>query len=215
MGLRLDPKRTYISMIDGFVLIGGKSSRMGCPKEQLEVGGQKLFARAVAALRSACSDPITLVGNTASDLDPHSASIRDVRIQAMDHVRAPIIGLYSALIHAKTSWIGILACDLPFVTGDLVTKLAGYCSNEFDAVVPVQPDTRAQPLCAFYRRESCLPEVHSMIDKGDLKIQELLTHVRTRFVQFNEIADLKGSAKFFINVNDATDYATAVAKVLA
>ena len=124
--------------------------------------------------------------------------------------RGAMIGLYSALKYSKTKWISILACDLPFVTGDLMKRLASYCSNEFDAVVPVQPDAKLQPLCAFYQREKCLPIVKQLIDEGDVKMQSLISSLRTRFVEFDEIAELAGSANFFHNVNRPEDYETAL-----
>jgi molybdopterin-guanine dinucleotide biosynthesis protein A len=128
--------------LHGFVLIGGASSRMGRDKAQMVIGGQKLFERTVAALRAVCPHRITLVGKVGSDFDSDLLVIGDVFVGATDNIRAPIVGVYAGLLHANTPWIVVLVCDLPFVTGDLMTKLAGYCSNEFDAVVPVQTDAR-------------------------------------------------------------------------
>jgi molybdopterin-guanine dinucleotide biosynthesis protein A len=56
-----------------------------------------------------------------------------------------------------------------------MTKLAGFCSDEFHAIVPVQPDAKPQPLCGFYRRESCLSVVEVMIKNSGLKMQRLLS----------------------------------------
>ena len=88
-------------------------------------------------------------------------------------------------------------------------RTASYCLNEFDAVVPVQPDARLQPLCAFYRRDECLPIVEQSIDKGDLEMRGFVSRLRTRFVEFDAIADLDGSLNFFLNVNRPADYETA------
>ena len=196
--------------LHGFVLVGGASSRMGRDKAQMAIGGQKLFERSAAALRAAGLHRITLVGKVGSDFDSDLPVIDDIFIDAADDIRAPIVGVYTALSRAKTPWIGILACDLPFVTGDLMTRLAGICSDEFHAIVPIQPDARSQPLCGFYRCESCLPVVEGMIKSNDLKMQGFLSRLTTRFVEFNEIADLEGSANFFVNVNSSKDYAPAV-----
>lgn len=199
--------------LDGFVLAGGESSRMGKDKAQMTIGGMKLFERAVTALSEICHQRVSLVGRYGK-YDPLSteldiAALSDLRVRGRNLPRAPIMGLYTALTKAKTPWITVLACDLPFVTGDLMTKLSGFCLDEFDAVVPVQPDTRPQPLCAFYRRESCLPAVERMLSAGDLKLQRLMSHVRTRFVDFEEISEFSGSAHFFLNVNTIEDYKSA------
>ena len=199
--------------LDGFVLVGGASSRMGKDKAQMTIGGVKLFERAATALGEICHQRVSLVRRygtydpLCTELD--IAALSDLRVRGRNLPRAPIIGLYTALTKAKTPWITVLACDLPFVTGDLMTKLSSFCSDEFDAVVPVQPDTRPQPLCAFYQRESCLLAVERMLFAGDLKLQRLMSHVRTRFVNFEEISELPGSANFFLNVNTIEDYESA------
>ncbi|MEQ1765331.1 MAG: molybdenum cofactor guanylyltransferase [Pyrinomonadaceae bacterium] len=197
---------------EGFVLIGGASSRMGRDKAEMVLGGRKLFERSVESLSTVCQGNVTLVGKVTSDLECDLPVISDISIDSLSHRKAPIIGLLTALTFAKTPWIVILACDLPFVTAELMKRIAGFCSSELDAIVPVQLDERPQPLCAFYRRERCIPVVEAMIKRKELKMQDLLSHVRTQFVQFDEIADLDGSADFFLNVNDPRDYETAATK---
>lgn len=193
---------------DGFVLIGGASSRMGSDKAQMSIAGQKLYERSAAALNGICRGSVTLVGE--ADFAHNFAIIPDINLDPTTHPRASIYGLYTALVFAKTPWIAVLACDLPFVTGDLMARLAGFCSNEFDAFVPVQPDTKPQPLCSFYRRDVCLPVVEAMVGNKELRIQNLLSAISTRFVEFDEITDLDSSSDFFLNVNTPEEYKTAL-----
>lgn len=198
--------------IEGFVLVGGASSRMGENKAQLKIGGRRMSERAFSVLRSACSGPVFLVGDTGGDIDEAESkdtTIPDNRAHGDDWPRAPIIGLYTALVNARAPWIAVLACDLPFVTSDLICRLSGFCSNVVDAVVPVQPDPRPQPLCALYRVEKCRPIVEAAIKAGDLKLQKLLTKLATHYVKFDEIRDLPGADRFFVNVNTPEDYAKA------
>lgn len=195
---------------EGFILVGGASSRMGRDKAGMVIGGRKLVERSVESLSNICSERITLVGKLTSDLECDLPVLDDIRVDWLSHPqRAPIMGLLTALTFAKTPWIAILACDLPFVTAELMTRLASYCSGKLDAIVPVQPDERPQPLCAFYQRERCLPVVEAMLKRDKLKMQGLLLRLNTQFVQFDEIADLDGSADFFLNVNDPKDYEIA------
>lgn len=200
--------------IDGFVLVGGSSSRMGRDKAQMVIGGQKLFERSALVLSEFGCRSISLVGVQsgflADSTDIDIVAVPDLHVIDKDLPRAPIVGLYTALAKAMSPWIVVLACDLPFATGDLMTKLAEFCSNEFDAVVPIQSDARPQPLCAFYRRERCLTVVEEMLKTGDLKLQQFLSLVSTIYVEFDEIADLDGSAHFFLNVNEPDDYEAAL-----
>lgn len=199
--------------IEGFVLVGGASTRMGENKAQLKIGGRRMSERAHSVLRSALDRPIVLVGDAGNNSlgggEFGGTIILDNRFRGDDWPRAPIIGLYTALLYATTPWIAVLACDLPFVTSDLIRRLSRFCSDALDAVVPVQSDSRPQPLCALYRVEKCRPIAEMMIKTGDLKLQKLLTRLSTRYVEFEEIRDLPGAGNFFINVNTPEDYAKA------
>jgi molybdopterin-guanine dinucleotide biosynthesis protein A len=78
-----------------------------------------------------------------------------------------------------------------------------------DAIVPIQADGRPQPLCAFYRRKSCLLSAKQLIVEGEHKPRALLAKVRTRWVAFGELSDLPGAEDFFLNVNTPGDYERA------
>jgi len=212
-----------IGPIQGFILAGGASRRMGEPKYKLQIGGKRFVERAASALGAASTGQISIVGEIddrylkvkhSDGKDRSLRNIQDIVFESEhgknDAARGAMIGLYTALTCSKTKWISILACDLPLVNGDLMKRLASYCSNEFDAVVPVQPDGRYQPLCAFYRRETSIPIVRQLISDDDLKVQGFVSRLNTRFVEFEEIADLDGSANFFLNVNKPEDYETAL-----
>ncbi|MFN0138743.1 MAG: molybdenum cofactor guanylyltransferase [Pyrinomonadaceae bacterium] len=204
--------------IDGFVLAGGASSRMGRPKHALLLGGRSLAERAVSIMSALTGERVTIVGN---DIDGGIGEIRvklvpdDTRAFAVstDERRAPIFGLYTALSLASTGWIAVLAVDLPFVSGELLARLASMRSDETDAIVPVQPDGRLQPLCAMYRRDTCSDAVSVAIETGELSLHKLLGGVRVRRVVSSEITDLPGSENFFVNVN-APDDLQAAAKLL-
>ena len=104
-----------------------------------------------------------------------------------------------------------MACDLPLVTAELFARLwqLARLGETFDAIVPIQPDDRPQPLCAIYRRESCSAVAKQLITEGEHKPRALLARVRTRWVNFSELSDLSGAGDFFLNVNTPNDYERA------
>jgi molybdenum cofactor guanylyltransferase len=104
----------------------------------------------------------------------------------------------------------VVACDLPFVTGELLARLASMRDETTDAVVPLQEDGRVQPLCALYRARVCLGQVEELIREDELRPRALLSRVRARRVAFGELRDLEGSTRFFLNVNTPEDYARAL-----
>lgn len=195
---------------------------MGEPKYKLTIGSTSLLERAVASLRTALDGDVTIVGkleegffDTIPDVGDSCRlhSIPDIAIGAGPvegtRVRSALIGVYSALAAARSEWIAVLACDLPFVTTELISELKGHISDDLDAVVPVQSDGRQQPLCAFYRTEPALLAAHQMIKAGKLAMSKFVSMLNTRRIEFEEIAGLEGSVNFFLNVNTPDDYSDA------
>src|ERR1700674_3341477 len=119
--------------VEGFILVGGRSSRMGMDKSRLQFGWQTSVERIAAKLRSMTSR-ISLVGASPADLDP------DLRIIPDTHQQwGALGGIHAALFACVSDWAMIVACDLPFVTRDLCSRLRTLSQEEApDAVVPIQ-----------------------------------------------------------------------------
>jgi molybdopterin-guanine dinucleotide biosynthesis protein A len=188
---------------EGFILVGGASSRMGTNKALLDVGGRNFVERIHAALSFIASET-SLVGAQAWYAGwPLLPIVPDVHVKW-----GALGGLHAALLACRAKWAAIVACDLPFVTGELFVRLASLREN-FDAVAPVQPDGRLQPLCTLYRTEACRERAAELIRAGERRPRALLDTVKMRRVAFDELYDLDGADRFFINVNTPQDYATA------
>jgi molybdopterin-guanine dinucleotide biosynthesis protein A len=193
--------------VEGFILVGGQSSRMGSDKSQLVFGRQTGVERVAAAL-SQMTARIRLVGSHVQVPASGLENVPDT------HERwGALGGIGAALSACKSEWAVVVACDLPLVSSDLFHCLCHLAqqsdSQTLDAIVPIQPDGRPQPLCAVYRGETCAEAAKSLIAEGEHKPRALLAKVRTRWVEFRELADLPGSEHFFLNVNTPDDYKRA------
>lgn len=190
--------------IEGFILAGGASRRMGSDKSQLVLDGQSFVERIADAL-AAVTTLVTVVGGSsrlyvnlprAPDVYPHWGALG---------------GVHAALSVCSATFGLIVACDFPLVTTDLFYRLASF-REEFEAVAPVQRDQIPQPLCALYRVSPCLARAEQLINSGERKPIALLQSVRTRWVSFGELSNLEGSAHFFDNVNTPEDYSRITEK---
>jgi molybdopterin-guanine dinucleotide biosynthesis protein A len=114
-------------------------------------------------------------------------------------------GLHAALSACRRDWAIVVACDLPLVTAELFQTLA-LKRGDHEAVVPVQPDGRPQPLAAFYRADPCARWANELIQEGRRRPLDLLQSVNTRWVDFAEIANLDHAERFFVNINTPDDY---------
>ncbi|HSK74188.1 MAG TPA: molybdenum cofactor guanylyltransferase [Pyrinomonadaceae bacterium] len=202
--------------IEGFILAGGASRRMGRDKAQLRLKNKTFIEHAANALYKITGGKISIVGNLPfENLQVNLSSDETCELPVLPDIqtknsRASLVGLYSALAQAKEKWSVVLACDLPFVTGDLLERLVSFVSEkDFDAVVPLQRDGRPQPLCAFYKCAVCLPKIEEILRGEDWSLQNLLRRINTRFVEFSEISDLPNSEHFFLNINTPEDFEAA------
>jgi molybdenum cofactor guanylyltransferase len=188
--------------IEGFILVGGQSRRMGADKAGLKLGGRSFVERVAEAL-AAVARRVRVVGvRDETEMDALTV-VTDVYPEW-----GALGGLHGALMACRAPWAAVVACDLPFVTGELFVRLASL-REDFDAVVPVQLDGRLQPLCALYRREACATRAEELILRGERRPRVLLQSIGARLVAPLELADLDGSSHFFNNLNTPEDYAQA------
>ena len=194
--------------VEGFILVGGASSRMGRDKSQLMLGRQTTVEHIADAL-SDVATRIRLVGALAGGRYDRN------QIESVPDLAdswGPLGGIQAALHAADAEWCVMIACDLPFITGGLLRRLFELGSNQaegFAAVVPIQADEFPQPLCALYQRLPCLNAADESIRNGEHSPRALLDKVKTRYVPFAEIADLAGASNFFFNINTPESYERA------
>ena len=196
--------------MEGFVLAGGASRRMGRDKSTLVIGGHTLIEIAAMAL-SGVADPIRVVGNLAAG-QTSLPIIPDEEIGG--GVRGAIVGLYTAAKYAGTEWIAVLACDLPFVSSELLVRMSGVIpkvrKENVAALLPEQPDGRIQPLCGFYRAAATRLGIEKLLSEDNWRLQRLAERLDTHIVPFTDIADLPGSERFFMNLNSPEDHQAAL-----
>lgn len=192
--------------IEGFILVGGASSRMGRDKARLRLG-ESTFVERIAGEIAHITERVSVVGAKEAMRGWPLPCVPDIH-----EGWGALGGLHAALAACRAPWTAVVACDLPFVTGELLARLIKM-RNGFDAVVPVQKDGRKQPLCAIYRTAVCCERAEELILSGERRPRALLSSIRTRLVAPEEFSDLEGATLFFMNVNTPEDYALARAQM--
>ena len=170
---------------------------MGKDKSRLTVDGQS-FVDLISKQLSSITSKVTLVGAAGSD-----SSLP--RVADVYGEWGALGGVHAALAACSAGAAIVVACDFPFVTRALFQTLADASEN-FDAVAPIQADGIPQPLCAFYRVNPCLQQTEALIKSGERRPIALLQSVRTRWLQFGEVAKLENASRFFDNINTPEDY---------
>ena len=183
----------------GFVLAGGKSSRMGTDKYALETGGETLLDRAVGVLRPVCGS-VKIVLNQTQVIETGIETVRDVYPE-----RGAAGGLHAALKNCATKFAVVLAVDLPRVSTAALENLTRFAlaSNKYIAFVPREADGRRQPLCAVYRARYCLPALEKILSENDSPaVRDFLDQIAPKYI---EASRLSTDERFLLNVNYPED----------
>ena len=188
----------------GFILAGGKSSRMGpnTDKAFLDFHGQSLLDRALAVAGMVC-DRVTIVGDPARFAKVGSSKYVPVVADIFPGC-GPLAGIHAALTHSTAELNLMLAVDMPFVSRELLAFLFATAEAS-DAVITVPRTSRGfQPLCAVYRRDfSTVAE--QALRAGKYKVDAAFSGVLVRVIKENELAAAGFSEQSFFNVNTPQD----------
>ena len=191
----------------GYVLAGGKSSRMGANKAFLKFKDETFLTNAVNALRTVCENRVGVVLNKSQTdfVEKIPSEIRFI-FDTYENRGAPG-AIHAALTNCASEWAIILACDLPFVTSAAIETL-GEIALESDenicAVIPQQPDGKLQPLCGVYRPKLCLAKLENLLQlRASPSARDFLKLIVVTLVDSTEI---NNHDSLFLNVNTPADY---------
>jgi len=193
----------------GFVLAGGKSSRMGAgtDKALMDFGGQTLLDRALAVMGTVC-DRVTIVGDPAKfakyGSSKYDSSMYDSIVADIFPGCGPLAGIHAALLHSSAELNLMLAVDMPFVSRELLAFLFA-AAGENSAIVTVPRSGKGlQPLCAVYRRDFFLV-AEQALRAEKYKIDAAFSNVSVRIIEELELAAAGFSEQSFFNVNTPQD----------
>lgn len=172
------------SNINGLVLAGGFSRRMGCDKALLRYHGMPQ-ARWTGRLLSGFCARVYYSCRAGQDLG-EGEDISDWRIHDTEEGQGPIAGMLAAhKLDPGTAWL-VVACDLPRLDADTLAQLTA--NRDADKVVTAYRsfhDSLPEPLCALYEppaftvlaarfASGCRCPRRVLIDLGDqVKLLEL------------------------------------------
>lgn len=193
---------------DAYILVGGRSSRLGRDKALVDIGGKTLAQRSYDVVSNALPDSrVTFVAAYEAQFAIEAILAGGRFIFDIVPGRGPLGGLHSALSDAATEWIFILACDYPFISSEMIALLRSKISDHLAAVVPVQSDGRLQPLCAFYKTQPARGLVQELIDRPRVPppLTEIVLGLNPATVNSHEYSGWPDSDRFFININSGPD----------
>ncbi|MEA5362353.1 NTP transferase domain-containing protein [Amycolatopsis sp., V23-08] len=201
----------------GVVLAGGRSTRMGQAKADLEWHGSTLLYRTTALLSRTLDGPVVVVAAPGQELPDLPRGVRVVTdpVEGLGPMQGLAAGFAAVAHEAPVAF----ACsvDMPFLHPAFVRRvLRGLADTGADMLLPVARGFR-QPLAAAYRTELA-GLITKLIGEGDLRPGMLAKHctvVRLEDEQLLDDSALKRddpTLESVVNVNTPEDYAAARAR---
>lgn len=184
-------------MIEGLVLVGGASRRLGRDKAFLDIDGVPAVARIVDALRPLVSR-VRLIGG-----DDRFAGIDAGWIPDAEAGAGPLGGIISGLAVIEASYALVLACDTPLVSTPLLECLLAARTAGCEAVVP-RHGGGIEPLVALYAREARRP-LALAYERGERAMHRVLQTLRVEYVDEAALRAVDPALDGFLNINTEAD----------
>ena len=190
----------------GIILAGGENRRMPVLKAFMEVKGQKIIERNLLIIKKLFRE-VYIVTN-----QPEAYAHLDVPMLGDTYnTRGPMTGIFTSLLNARSPWVFISACDMPFITDRLITYMASK-RDHADAVVPLSPPVSQkgipvdsiEPLFACYSKKLLL-SMEKAVLKGHKSLRDFLRTKRVNYISIKEIRKIEPNESIFVNLNSPED----------
>ena len=186
--------------VTGIVLAGGLGRRMGgVDKGLVDLDGQPMVAHVIARLAPQVG-PILV--NANQNAERYAALGHPVVPDAVGGFAGPLAGLHAGLMQTRTAYAVTVPCDSPFLSDDLVARLAAGMQGSDAQLAVARTFEQAHPVFALVRVD-VLPHLAAFLAGGGRKIDAWYATLRVAEVAFDDCADA------FRNINTRDELAAA------
>ena len=173
------------------VLTGGNSKRFGDNKCLYKIGGKTMIEMIVDSIGKLFSETIFVGSNPQIGVGKF---LRDIHPN-----RGPVGGLETALINSKYESIFLIACDMPFVSFEVVKNMIEV-RDEYSILCPLVENIY-QVTHAIYSK-SVFPAVVKELKREKPSLTHIVLHTpNTLFLDENHFKHLEGYRESFKNFN--------------
>jgi molybdenum cofactor guanylyltransferase len=144
------PTKKSISELNGLILAGGKSSRMGKDKSMIDYHGKPQIDVAFELLSPFCKKVFLSARKTQAKSEAYKKFPQVIDDPDFED-KGPLAGILSAMKKSPTSSWLVLACDLPFVSGETIDHLLKKRDPmRIATAYKSSHDGLPEPLCAIW-----------------------------------------------------------------
>lgn len=172
-------KANNVPALNGLVLSGGKSLRMGTPKDKINWHGKEQRYHLADILAPFCDQVyISCRQDQAFDLDPNYDLLKDAFSDL-----GPLGGVLSAFkSKPNKAWL-VIACDMPFLDADCFEFLIQYRDSDKIATAYQNPyDRLPEPLITIWEPKS-YPILNDSLASGRTSLRKVLMNNDTLLIK--------------------------------
>ncbi len=191
--------------MDAVILAGGDNRRFRSPKALAEIKGRKIIEGTSELLKQHFNSVFLSTNTPELFFYLGLPMIGDIVEQ-----RGPVAGIYSSLYSTGAQELFVVACDMPFIRGDVISLIVN-AYREHEVVLPRYAG-KPEALLGIYPC-SVLPVLRDRLARGRLSLWDLDSDLSPQYVSEEEVADVDPEGRSFVNVNTLAEYRDLMANV--
>ena len=187
--------------ITGYILAGGKSSRLGTDKGLIILKSKPIIEYVINQLKPAVNK-IVIVSSNKEYWKFGFEVITDTIINS-----GPAGGIHAALNNTSTEKNFMVSCDMPFITTDSIEYIINESAN-YQITVPVFKG-KYEPMFAVYSKE-CFVKWEELIKQGTNKMMDIINYFKVLKLNVDSTSLFTDSTFININTPDDLEYAISI-----
>ena len=196
----IDPLKELPLFGTAAILAGGKSSRMGFDKQLLMENDRRILEQVIETLKQEFEDIIIVTAR------PELYADMDVRLFCDEYQgKGPLAGVHTAMHHAQSKYVYLLACDMPVVNLEFIRYMKRRLMDSKADVCVCERDGHLEPFNTFYSRD-LLPEVAYRLETGNSSLFRFIHASDACIVSQQEAARFDKELQMFININTRSEF---------
>ena len=183
--------------MNGIILAGGKSRRMGFNKAFIDIGGKPIIQRTVNLFKELFDEIIVVANDPLGYEELNVLIVSDIFKSA-----GSLGGIYTGLFHSSSEYNFVAACDMPFLNKEAISRVI-KSSDGWSATAPYIME-RYHPLHAVYSKK-CIKPIEELIKIKELRIKNLFQKIKVKRLEEKDWLSNEQVLSSLDNINTKED----------
>lgn len=181
----------------GVILAGGQSRRFGSNKALAQLNGRPLIEISAEVMAAIFPERLLITNDPAAYEFLGWPMAGDIFTDA-----GPLAGIHAALSQVAAEEIMVVACDMPFIKGNLIRLICQPANKGI--VIPRLDQGLLEPLMARYHKK-ILPPLTAALDAGERRLHTFIKGQNPTYIEARELRTVDPSLASFRNINHRHD----------